>query len=145
MSNFIFTVVMKVQVKPSVFANKFQLFDIGCLLHLKHKHHIDAASQILYKGLMGTLVQQPLSLSNRTFLLTESYSCHCYLLVSYTIQHGYIQSIQQKKLQWFQYFKLGFHKIPDVTIQSVFQNQVTYCCQLSIDDKFSREKVLQFL
>ena len=37
-SNFIFAVVMKVQVKPSVFASKFQLFDIGCLLHLKHKY-----------------------------------------------------------------------------------------------------------
>ena len=47
-SNFIFTVVMKVQGKPSVLANKFYLFDIGCLLHLKHKYHIDSAAWVLY-------------------------------------------------------------------------------------------------
>ena len=38
-----FTVVMKVQVKPSVFARSSN-YDIDCLLHLKHKCHIDAAS-----------------------------------------------------------------------------------------------------
>ena len=30
------------------------------------------------------------------------------------------------KLQWFQYLKLVFLEIPNVTIQLVFQNQVTY-------------------
>ena len=47
---------MKVQVEPSVFASKIQLFDIGSVLHLKHKYHIDTAAQVLYKGLMAVLI-----------------------------------------------------------------------------------------
>ena len=34
-SNFIFTVVMKMRVKLSVFVSKFQLFDIGCLFRCR--------------------------------------------------------------------------------------------------------------
>ena len=72
-SKFIFTVVMKVLVKPSVFLSKFQLFSIGCLLYLKHKYCIDTTAQVFYKGLVAALIQQPSSLSSRSFSLTEIY------------------------------------------------------------------------
>ena len=39
-----FSVVMKMCVKPSVFASKFQLFDIDRLLHLKHTFCIDVTA-----------------------------------------------------------------------------------------------------
>ena len=52
-SNFIFTLVMKVRVEPSVFASELQLFDVGSMLHLKHKYRIDTAARVLYKGLMA--------------------------------------------------------------------------------------------
>ena len=55
-SNFIFIVVMKVWVKSSVFTSKFQLFEIGRLLHLKHKYCINATAQVLCKGLMAALI-----------------------------------------------------------------------------------------
>ena len=48
---------MKVRVKVSVFASKFQLFDKGYLLHLKHKYRIDATAQVSYKSLMAALIQ----------------------------------------------------------------------------------------
>ena len=35
------------------------------------------------------------------------------------------------KLQWLKYLKLVFLKIPNVTIWSVFQNQVTYAMILN--------------
>ena len=46
-SNFIFAMVIKVRVKPSVFASKFYHFDIGHLLHLKHN--------TIWTLLLGTL------------------------------------------------------------------------------------------
>ena len=44
------------------------------------------------------------------------------------IQHGYLAWLQSSttKPQWFQFFKLGFLKIPNVTIWSIFQNQATH-------------------
>ena len=45
---------MNVQVKPSVFVSKFELFNIGHLLHMKHKYYIDAAAQYSTKGLTDT-------------------------------------------------------------------------------------------
>ena len=56
-SNFIFTVIMKEWVKVSSVRKQVVLFDIGRLLHLKHKYHIDATTWVLYKGLLAALVK----------------------------------------------------------------------------------------
>ena len=53
---------------------------------------------------------------------------------SYTVYQAWLQS-STRKPQWFQYLKLVFLEIPNVTTWLVFQNQVTiyvklYCSNL---------------
>ena len=71
--NGLLVLLISIFYSESVFAGKFQLFDIGCLLHLKHKYCIDATTQVLYRG----LIDLPL-FSSHTFLHTESYNSHSY-------------------------------------------------------------------
>ena len=67
-SNFIFTVALKVLVKPLVFASKLQLCDVGRLLHLKHRYRIDAAARY------STKVQWPPSYSSHPRLVATPFS-----------------------------------------------------------------------